>query len=391
MVPPIGGLLLAWSHSRGQASDNDWTSDESETEEGSSVDGGVKDSTFWTRDELLDGISQEVLNVPESKLDSKVHVSKAEALDMVKIKKLRPVEAARQLLMQITGESLETMSEIDERRLLFEVDSLARKIRRVVSDDKARKFRFEPELLEDTLASFSQNSFVSKVREEEDEIEEESSMEIEQEEETKEVTKEKVYRKGLNKLGDKDTMKRRTDNILNTVREEANRQGVTTTELLAYLIYRENYPGGVASSDLKLANFMLDLFKGGKMKENKVSEMDTLAMVLRGHFGRTTYHYVRRLLKPYRVSFPSWCTLAKLRQLLTPKLVPFLYYGRVLGTCVGLQDCLRLHLQRLVQTNQASFLATVKSSLVCNITIGVDGRGTEKVRGFYLNLNLLKS
>ena len=99
MVPPIGGLLLAWSHSRGQASDNDWTSDESETEEGSSVDGGVKDSTFWTRDELLDGISQEVLNVPESKLDSKVHVSKAEALDMVKIKKLRPEEAACQLLM----------------------------------------------------------------------------------------------------------------------------------------------------------------------------------------------------------------------------------------------------------------------------------------------------
>ena len=108
-------------------------------------------------------------------------------------------------------------------------------------------------------------------------------------------------------------MKRRTDNILNTVREEANRQGVTSTELLAYLIYRENYPSGVASSDLKLANFMLDLFKGGKMKENKVSEMDTLAMVLRGHFGRTTYHYVRRLLKPYRVSFPSWCTLPKLR------------------------------------------------------------------------------
>ena len=48
MVPPIGGLLLAWSQSRGLASDNDWTSDESETEEGSSVDSGVKDSAFWT-------------------------------------------------------------------------------------------------------------------------------------------------------------------------------------------------------------------------------------------------------------------------------------------------------------------------------------------------------
>ena len=81
------------------------------------MDSGVKDSAFWTQDELLDRISQEVLNVPESKLDTKVHVSKAEALDMVKIKKLRPVEAACQLLMQIRGESLETMSEIDERWL----------------------------------------------------------------------------------------------------------------------------------------------------------------------------------------------------------------------------------------------------------------------------------
>ena len=135
------------------------------------------------------------------------------------------------------------MSEKDEKRLLFEVDNLARKIRQVVSDHKARKFRYKPELLEDNLATFSQNSFVSRIREG-DEIDEESSMEVEEEEETKEVIKQKVYRKDLNKLVDTDIMKRRTDEILNTVREEAIRQGVTTTELLAYLMHRENYPGG---------------------------------------------------------------------------------------------------------------------------------------------------
>ena len=79
------------------------------------------------------------------------------------------------------------------------------------------------------------------------------------------------------------------------------------------------------------------------------------------------------------MSLPSWRDLAELRKLLTPKLVPFLYGGKVVGTSAGLQDCLRLHLQRLVQTGQAAFLATEQSSLVCNVTIGVDGRGSEKV------------
>ena len=153
--------------------------------------------------------------------------------------------------------------------------------------------------------------------------------------------------------------------------------------LLAYLMYRENYPGGGGTADKKLADSMQDRFKGGKMKENKVSEMKTLAMVLRGRFGRTTFFYIRRMLRPHKVSFPSWRALAKLRQLLTPKPLPFLYQGKVVGTCVGLQDCLRLHLQRLVQTSQAPFLVAEQSSLVCNITIGVDGRGSEKVQ-FYL-------
>jgi hypothetical protein len=85
------------------------------------------------------------------------------------------------------------------------------------------------------------------------------------------------------------------------------------------------------------------------------------------------------MLTKCQVSFPSWLDLAELRKLLTPKLVPFIYGGKVVGTCAGLQDCLRLHLQRLVQTGQANFLATEQSSLVCNVTIGVDGRGSEKV------------
>ena len=106
---------------------------------------------------------------------------------------------------------------------------------------------------------------------------------------------EKVYRKSLNKLKDKDTMKRRTDAILATVKEEAKKQGVTTTELLAYLMYRESY-----NVDKKLAREMLEVSKGSAIKENKVSQMKTLAMVLRGRFGRSTFFYIRRTLRPHK-------------------------------------------------------------------------------------------
>ncbi len=140
MPPPTGGLLLAWTD--GHA---DWTSDEYEAEESNGEDeenNGENDRSFWTRNELFDRISQEVLNSPETKVETKTRVSKAEALEMVtrKHNKLSPVQAARDLLMQITGDSLEAMGRKDENRMLLEVDRLARKIRQLLYDFRARKF-----------------------------------------------------------------------------------------------------------------------------------------------------------------------------------------------------------------------------------------------------------
>ena len=48
----------------------------------------------------------------------------------------------------------------------------------------------------------------------------------------------------------------------------------------------------------------------------------------------------------------------------------------------SLADSLRLHLQRLIQTGQAEFFLTVNTSLVCEVTTGVDGRGGEKVHNW---------
>ena len=142
MLPPMGGLLLAWSDGGGQASHADSTSDKSEAEEESKWEDGETDSTFWREEELFDSISQEVLNSPEPNVEMKTCVSKAEALEMVtrKQNKLSPVQAARELLKQITGDNLETMGRSDKKRLLLEVDRLARKIRQLLYNKKAKKF-----------------------------------------------------------------------------------------------------------------------------------------------------------------------------------------------------------------------------------------------------------
>jgi hypothetical protein len=69
---------------------------------------------------------------------------------------------------------------------------LARKIWRLLSDHRGKKFFKSSELLEENLAAFSQNSFMAKIREHsEDKLEEENIMEVEEE-------TEKRYCKALN-------------------------------------------------------------------------------------------------------------------------------------------------------------------------------------------------
>ena len=66
-----------------------------------------------------------------------------------------------------------------------------------------------------------------------------------------------------------------------------------------------------------------------------------------------------------------------------PDLERFHFRGQVVGLRASLADTLRLHLQRMIQTDQASFLQAATTSLVCNVTMGFDGRGGEKVGGFF--------
>jgi hypothetical protein len=369
----MGGLLLNWSNGGGLASHGDWTSDESEAEEESNGEDGESDACFWTRDELIDRISQEVLNSPETKVEKKTRVSKAEALEMVTRKqdKLSPVQAARDLLMQITGDSLEAMGRRDENRMMLEVDRLARKIRQLLYDYKGRKFKKSPELLEDDLATFSQNSFVAKIGEqsEEDKFEEENSMEVEEEE-----PKEKRYRKELKHCKDFDYILERTRPIYLTMLGEAARQGCDLTELAALLIYRNNYV-----TRRTLAVQMLNLFKTGAMTFNKVAIEKALNILERRRLTKEGYRQTRRLLKPDGVKLPTYEELSRLRRLITPPLRPYYHEtGLEVGVCTSLNASLALTVRRMIQAGQGGFLAAASSSLVAAVTIGTDGAGGQR-------------
>ena len=80
----------------------------------------------------------------------------------------------------------------------------------------------------------------------------------------------------------------------------------------------------------------------------------------------------------WQVSLPPWSDQAELRKLLCPKLGPYFTEGKVQGVKVSLASSLALHLRRLIQTGQAPFLASARGSLVCDVLLGVDGRGDKK-------------
>ena len=83
---------------------------------------------------------------------------------------------------------------------------------------------------------------------------------------------------------------------------------------------------------------------------------------------------------------PPWKSVAELRRSLCPDLEPYYSQGRAVGVSASLGGSLRLQLQRLLQTGQLNFIPTVQGSLTCDTTLGLDGRGSEKVKIEYKNI-----
>ena len=87
--------------------------------------------------------------------------------------------------------------------------------------------------------------------------------------------------------------RKRTNDIYTAVIEEAKKQQLTTSELLAFLSYRENY-----ISNRKFATEMLKVSRG-EQECKQVPVDKAVAMVSRGRLGKSAYNYMRRMLRPH--------------------------------------------------------------------------------------------
>lgn len=224
-------------------------------------------------------------------------ISKSAALDSLK-KNNGDVEiTVTEMLREITHDSLNHLSSQGEATKASKIRNLRRKLERLkVSFAKHNKKVREREGLE-VFLSESQESFVGIVKVEKaskELLEKNEDFETKDGEEKETI---KQFRKPFNKLTS-ESKRLRTDEIMGLVEEHARQQQITSTELLAYLLYRFTY-----SSNKLLSLKMLKMSKGETEKKVEIVPMSkSIAIVSRGKFGRTTYNYVRRMLKPHKGS-----------------------------------------------------------------------------------------
>ena len=109
--------------------------------------------------------------------------------------------------------------------------------------------------------------------------------------ETVEEKTDVIYRKALDDIKNNHTMRARTDEIYELVKNEALKQKVSTHKLLAYLLARESY-----DTKRKFSQNMMRIFRGEDDQKSQVSLMQAVSIVSRGRMGRTAYNYVRRQL-----------------------------------------------------------------------------------------------
>ena len=175
-------------------------------------------------------------------------------------------------------------------------DVVRREIKRVTKTEALAMLKENGDDLDLTvlnmLKDVTHDSFVEDVKEEkkskeDEEIFDDLNIEDNQKSDGK-------FKKAFNRLTT-ESKRNRTDVILRAVEEHAQTQQLSTTELLAYLLYRVNYHSRDRAFSLQMLKLSM-----GESEVEKVQTEKALAIVSRGKFGRTAYTYVKRMLKPHK-------------------------------------------------------------------------------------------
>eukprot|EP00731_Ephydatia_muelleri_P028943 Em0020g587a len=179
---------------------------------------------------------------------------------------------------------------------------------------------------------------------------------VQEEESTSKITP-------LDELSPRHT-KRRTDALFSLLKEEAEEQKITTTQLLGFLLHRENY-----IHDRAVAAIGLKLFHKETITR-EISLDEGLFMLSTYKLGRTGYSSLRQELKS-RVELPPHYRLMQHKDTIMPKIGSL---DPLPGVSISVKESVQLHFRRLIQQlglQPGKYTMTVKE--------GLDGSGRHSV------------
>ena len=315
------------------------------------------------------------MSSPEIQCKRKKYYSKSEILQKLKENDDKVSEVVKEVC-----EELSPFDVNDEEALLLE-DRLERlektskkfaaKIYKLKKEFKDRKYRKEPEKLEEKLISCSQASVLQS-----DDSQSlcggsqdvDCQMEVAMDGDPKSRSSSYI-KKPLNHQLAQNTRRHRVSEKRKTFQFWAAEEGVTTTELLGYFLHLENY-----NRDRSLAGLGWSIFTGGKLFEKtEVSLDEAVWMIERAKLSQSIYLEIRlRFLD--RIVFPSLVRVREDNKLHRPALTEYRN-----GVKASLTECIKLTLQERLQCMAPMIKVarideqTMKISFT--FTWGLDGSG----------------
>ena len=157
---------------------------------------------------------------------------------------------------------------------------------------------------------------------------------------------------------------RRTQELMSLLQEEEEENSITTSQLLGYLLHRENYV-----KDRALAARGMQVFSN-KPVGKELSLDEGLYFLSQYKLGRTSYTSLRHDLKP-RVELSAHYKLMKHKNAIMPTIAQL---SEVLGVILSLTKSVVVHFERLVKLLQLQ-----PGSYIMKAKEGLDGSGRHSV------------
>ena len=245
-------------------------------------------------------------------------------------------------------------------RLEATTTKLYKKISKVRKDLKDRRYRFQPEKMEETIISTSQYSLLQS-----NESQSLGGSQVQ----PQEAARPSAYKlQPLNHPMDQRSRRRRVEETRESLELAATQQGVTVSELLGYLLHLENY-----MSEKSLAAIGWRIFSGENIfKKPEVSIEEAIWMIETGGISQLVWQEFRlRLLG--RIVLPPVQLVREENKLHRPDLEEYKH-----GVKASLVRCLQLTLTDRLSHINLSGLNQESLQVAFKITWGLDGSGDHK-------------